>query len=509
MVATFAIPRANAPLIVQGGLPSREWYSYWQNLQADSGGPSNAELAKDIAIISDKLGSPDGTPEGIPVGGGHGTIVGVQSVASAGALPGVVTLSLQGDQDAPGNTTYYGTDPTGAKGFFPIASAFLGTAGDITLTTDGTGVTTIDLATVTATSGGTLQKLAFDTKGRRTQAAAATTDDLTEGTTNLYFTKPRVAGSLIPGAGITITTDGAGNSTIAETGSILSNLTDQALVLMTDQSAIQLTDNSTVTAQPANTVYAGPPSGGVGTPSFRALVSADIPFPTDYISGLKMTWNSVNSVSVSTGEAVIPSTGLLETVNATLTLSGLSLSASTFYHIYLFDNAGTPTIECVTTAPDVPYRGTARAKTGDATRRYVGSVLTDGSGNLWFFQQILTRVSYGWGGAGAAPQRPLSGGTATTATSVSLTGGIPSTATFANVRATNGDAAQGLRLANSLVPGAVGSTGAGTNFLYAVSANSNGYFDIPVDGSRSVLYWYVAAPTGVCSIDLFGYIYER
>lgn len=46
---------------------------------------------------------------------------------------------------------------------------------------------TIDLALVTPTAGGTIQKTAFDAYGRRSQEDTATSDDLTEGTVNLYW----------------------------------------------------------------------------------------------------------------------------------------------------------------------------------------------------------------------------------------------------------------------------------------------------------------------------------
>lgn len=123
--------------------------------------------------------------------------------------------------------------------------ATLTNTANITLTYDGVGHTIkADLTTITPTSGGSLKKVSFDTKGRRTQEAAATTDDLSEGTTNLYFTKPRVAASLVQGAGIVLSSDGAGNTTIASASAVLPNLTDQAGVNLTDQTGVQLTGNS-------------------------------------------------------------------------------------------------------------------------------------------------------------------------------------------------------------------------------------------------------------------------
>lgn len=68
-----------------------------------------------------------------------------------------------------------------------------GVAGEI-IVTDGDGVDgnpVIGLDDVTPVAGGVLQKYGFDSKGRRSEEEAATTDDLDEGATNLYFTDER------------------------------------------------------------------------------------------------------------------------------------------------------------------------------------------------------------------------------------------------------------------------------------------------------------------------------
>lgn len=68
-----------------------------------------------------------------------------------------------------------------------------GTVGEIEVANGDAvaGLPTISLADVTPTAGGILQKYGFDAKGRRNEEEAATTDDLTEGATNLYFTDAR------------------------------------------------------------------------------------------------------------------------------------------------------------------------------------------------------------------------------------------------------------------------------------------------------------------------------
>jgi len=254
----------------------------------------------------------------------------------------------------------------------------------------------------------------------------------------------------------------------------------------------------------ANTALMGPASGSAAAPTFRALVSADVPLPTDYISGLKLIWNNATSISVGTGSAVIPSTGKLEVVSSTLTLSSLSLSASTFYHVYLFDNAGTPTIECVTTAPASPYQGTARAKTGDTTRRYMGSVLTDASSNINNFNHASGQILYK-GNLNSAPFVALSGGTATAETAVSMSGVVPVGTTVAIIRNTNG-ATVGSGVNNRLNNGSVTFPAFVMNFV----AGTDSFLPFVLNSSLGVTYWYPAAPGGSgLSIQVLGYQLER
>lgn len=68
-----------------------------------------------------------------------------------------------------------------------------GTAGDIDVL-DGDGIegnTLLTLANVPDSGTGVLQLTEFDSKGRKTGTATATTDDLAEGVTNVYFTDER------------------------------------------------------------------------------------------------------------------------------------------------------------------------------------------------------------------------------------------------------------------------------------------------------------------------------
>lgn len=108
-----------------------------------------------------------------------------------GPPPTTTVLSLVNDESMPDPTSYYGTDAAGNKGWHPVSDAVEAAAGELTKAVGGDGVTTFGLPDVTPTPGGTLQRYGFDAKGRRSEEEAADTDDLAEGSANLYFTAAR------------------------------------------------------------------------------------------------------------------------------------------------------------------------------------------------------------------------------------------------------------------------------------------------------------------------------
>jgi hypothetical protein len=137
------------------------------------------------------------------------------------------------------------------------------------------------------------------------------------------------------------------------------------------------------------------------------------------ISGLVLSWNSGTSITISTGKAYIESLGRTISIDSASTLSGLSLSASTWYDVYIYDNAGTTTCEINTTAPTAtPFYGTAKSKTSDASRRFLGALKTNASSNLYEFLSItkgnFIEIIYKNVDCSTAPFRIVSGGTKST-----------------------------------------------------------------------------------------------
>lgn len=226
-----------------------------------------------------------------------------------------------------------------------------------------------------------------------------------------------------------------------------------------------------------------------------------------YIDGLKMQWVSATALTVSSGAAFIPALNKCLPVPGAIAKTGLSLTASTWYHVYLWLNAGVPDIEIVTTAPAAAYNGTARAKTGDTSRRYIGSVLTDASGNIWNFAQNGLRINwYADIAEGMSIFRPLSAGTATTVTTISLSSLVPVSCRIAQLRFQNSDSAAPARFLNS--DSGLSSPAA----LLTISANTNGtaFVDFPLNSSQTLQYFLYGTPGGQgCFIDVLGYVYER
>lgn len=242
-----------------------------------------------------------------------------------------------------------------------------------------------------------------------------------------------------------------------------------------------------------------------GIPSYKddtGLVTpmSGQPIPSGYIDGLKMEWVSGTQIRFTSGSAYIPSLGRALALAAAVTKTP-TLAANTWYHNYVYDNAGTTDVEVSTTVPAAPYNGTARTKTGDTSRRYIGSFLTKAdstianflvSGGVFTYQESTD----------VAPFRALSNGTATSATTVNLvSSGVPVTAITAKLNVTNLSTDQTLRLSNSA---------AATTNMQGVRPMSGFPMFFPTDSAQRVTYLYAVTPAGGGAyVDVIGYVVER
>lgn len=191
------IPRAQAPLAGPNP-PDPVWYDVLRRI-ADFVNASGLLDAGTLLALEARVAALEDA--------GGGTIVGPVSVQVLGSLAnGGVTIRLLNDVTAPGNTYYYGTGPTGGKGWHTVASAFTATADGILLTTGADGVTDItpddDLEAVEALTG--------DGFAARTGADAWALRDLTVAAGELTVSNgDGVAGNPLHGLADTAVTPGS------------------------------------------------------------------------------------------------------------------------------------------------------------------------------------------------------------------------------------------------------------------------------------------------------------
>lgn len=238
-----------------------------------------------------------------------------------------------------------------------------------------------------------------------------------------------------------------------------------------------------------------------------------------FVQGFIPRYSSTSQISVSPGIAHIENGSILE---STSTISkSPSLSANTWYYLYVYLNGSTTDIEVSTTAPaSAAYTGRARSKTSDTSRRYVGTFRTNGSSqieNFWCEGSGDT-LDYMWRLDVPSLKRALGGGTATSKTAVSLsslsaTGGSGSTASgvpdssglvkAAIVRLVNiATNAANLYLDNSEM---TGTSEAGTGGI-GIRPNADIVLPFPINDSQEVRYAYHASPTGPGAyIDVVGF----
>ncbi|MGW9229102.1 hypothetical protein ACWGQ6_38420, partial [Streptomyces niveus] len=160
-------PRFDQPVVDARGFATQPWMNYWLRMASFL---SQEDLSAVVAELQRRVTELE---EGQTLGF---QIIGDQSISVNGVpQPGhVVIITLQGDQQAPGNTQYYGTGPTGTKGWFPVSGAITVNSGELTKVVGTDGVTTLGLADVADSGAGTLIAITKDAKGRITGSRPAT-----------------------------------------------------------------------------------------------------------------------------------------------------------------------------------------------------------------------------------------------------------------------------------------------------------------------------------------------
>lgn len=224
-----------------------------------------------------------------------------------------------------------------------------------------------------------------------------------------------------------------------------------------------------------------------------------------YIDGLTIKFINSSSISIGVGSAYIDSLSKIVSVDSPITvdLTGL-VGVAGWYYLYLANVSGVPVIEVSNVAP-VVYYGSARNKTGDTSRRYIGGILSAGGTGIYSFRHNAQTGRFTWTQAnpGGSPFILVSASTTTTPVVVSAAGcSIISTVLLhlqvsSNNGATLGTEDQAVALS-------------GSRWQAAISANSNSQIDLTPDLNNELRrFQFMNSTTGATSIYCIGFTFER
>lgn len=241
----------------------------------------------------------------------------------------------------------------------------------------------------------------------------------------------------------------------------------------------------------ANTASVARTNLGVRNPSTR------------FIDGFELSHGS--PLSLSAGSAWVP--GIQETVESSVAISVplAGLTGGTFYHLYVFKGAsGAIDRELVTTAPQLHASG-AWVKTGEASRRYVASVLANSATSVYAFVQDGNRILYNVSPTSGSIFEVLNGSSTTSAT-VSCAAAVPATAVVVNAICANQSATAGttVRISNPTM-GAAASANHRQFLLYG----SSGELPILLGGNLQFNYAFDSAPSAGLIVRVNGYTFRR
>ena len=219
-----------------------------------------------------------------------------------------------------------------------------------------------------------------------------------------------------------------------------------------------------------------------------------------YIEGLELTYVGAQAITVGTGVACV--NGVLLEVADPIPLTGIVTAANTFYHVYLYSNAGVATVEYSSVAP-VLYKGTAYQKTGDPTRRYLASFLSLAANTIARFVQYGNRIVYMESGS-AAPF-VLVNSAVINAQTVPTSGMAPVTATYVSAQFFNIATDTNARVGNPDFQAPVSAA----SHLFFVAGGAAILFDMPLSSARTFQWRHDGAANGVFTVRSSGYIFNR
>jgi len=242
------------------------------------------------------------------------------------------------------------------------------------------------------------------------------------------------------------------------------------------------------------------------TTQLPADFSAGFLAPPEYIDDLELQYANTVGLNVMPGSCYIPSLGYAVNNPSTISLSSMTVTGGTWYHVYAYMSGSTFSAEYNTTAP-VAYSGSqGYTKTGDNSRRYLGSFYALSSINIAKFLQTGNTVQW------LATVTLLSAGTNSTA----YTSGSLNVVTAGAAPVTGRSLS--LRLVNQATVGSVGLSNADAaltipSALVVMMPSTSGYAPMPISQGTSpgtIQYCYTATPTGASvTIAVIGYTFNR
>ncbi len=158
--------------------------------------------------------------------------------------------------------------------------------------------------------------------------------------------------------------------------------------------------------------------------ALQDLIDNDVHLKTneiDFINWNKELANSGNNIAVGAMQAIRVGGKLFGSQGST-SFTPASAAPNTRYYVYAFNNSGSLAFESITTAPNEDRLH----KFADATRLYLGTYLTDGSGNVMPFRMVQGKYRYRFTGNTAANLAAINGGVATVFTDVPCAAFVPS-----------------------------------------------------------------------------------
>jgi len=177
----------------------------------------------------------------------------------------------------------------------------------------------------------------------------------------------------------------------------------------------------------------------------RAYAGSAAETATTFMEGLKLVYDGAAALTVEEGGAYVPGAGTIVDLSLDESLTGMVLTANSWYYLSLYSDAREGAVEYSTQRPASPYRGSARVKGGpdnvdpdvspNDTRRFVGSVRAGATANTMRpFERWPDGTVLWMEDTNNAPYRVIDDGRSATFAPVNCSAVVPPTSRWAFVK---------------------------------------------------------------------------